>query len=762
MWMKCWYLLKNKSRLLKIKDILLNKPSQTSVQFAKEMGVDLGTCYRYLKLFHPQVDLKKVKNKYTIRIISKQRIYDKYKQILKEADIFDGVRELAKKLKREGYTLPEISKEIFTVYNYKILPGRLSQLTKHIKREEEGQRRFDKTISIFRRKAVLINLKSNKKLFKKHWKRIIPIIAKKALLVNTKKILDTGMSVQKIRLLGHAIFDGSISKTKNNYYVVSYTNIHENLINQFISDVKMVYGLKPTDVRLRKDGTYVARFCSINLVGDLLRLKKKLPYILGANELKASFLRSFWDDEGCVNWRSQQDKVGYVHITRQLEGFSKDKKILELLAQTHKSLGVATSVEGNKIIIRDRTNLKKFEEKVNFTEGIKVCKGISAFRGLEKRRLLHLMVNDFTQKRHKLYIRTYGCAANQADSELLKASLLKIGYTIVSNQNNAEIIIFNTCSVKGSTEEKIFNALRQIPSDKKIIVTGCLPSTNKQRFDREVNYSALLGSSCGNKIIDAIKAVEDGKKIVDLSQNMPSCLMPQINKEIGILVVSYGCLSSCAYCSTKLARGNLRSYKINDLIKKCKYLVKHGAKKILLTAQDTGVYGLDIGTNLPELLKAIATLKGDFKIRIGMMNPKYALRYVDDLIDIYKNPKIIKFIHIPIQAGSDEVLRRMNRNYTADDFKKLIKKLKAGVPQIIISTDIICGFPEETEEDFQKTINLVKEIKPEVINISKFYPRPGTKAAAMKQLTTNVIKERSRRISELVKVMRRFNKQITV
>ena len=359
----------------------------------------------------------------------------------------------------------------------------------------------------------------------------------------------------------------------------------------------------------------------------------------------------------------------------------------------------------------------------------------------------------------KIYIETYGCAANKADENIVRTILKDDSF--VKSPKSADLIIILSCGVKGSTENKILNRLEEL-RDKKLIVGGCLPKIlGKKIRERFPNFS-MVGPDQIADIQNIIGRVMTNEIVIELSEKVCPHIVADVKDIIQAIAICSGCLGDCAYCATKIAKGRLKSYSVEAIVASVRKAVDNGAKKILLTAQDTGVYGLDIGTNLPDLLKAIVTLKEDFKIRVGMMNPRYASKYVDDLIEVYKNPKIIKFIHIPVQAGSDEVLTRMNRNYTIDDFKKLVKKLRVGISKLIISTDIICGFPEETEEDFQKTIDLIKEIKPDVINISKFYLRPGIKAAEMKQLPSNIIKERSRRISELVKGMRRFNKQITV
>ena len=227
-------------------------------------------------------------------------------------------------------------------------------------------------------------------------------------------------------------------------------------------------------------------------------------------------------------------------------------------------------------------------------------------------------------------------------------------------------------------------------------------------------------------------------------------------KEVQPIVVSRGCLGACTYCATKNARGNLHSYTIKNVVERVKDAVKKGAKKILLTSEDMGCYGKDIGVNLADLLKEIVKIPGDFEVRVGMMNPTFALEFLDDLVKVFKNEKIIKFLHIPVQSGNDVVLKRMNRAYAVEDFEKIVDYFRNEIPEIIISTDIICGFPGETELQFEDSLNLIKKVEPEVLNISKFYPRPGTPAKNMKQLSTRTIKERSIRMSKLFKELRKI------
>jgi len=210
-------------------------------------------------------------------------------------------------------------------------------------------------------------------------------------------------------------------------------------------------------------------------------------------------------------------------------------------------------------------------------------------------------------------------------------------------------------------------------------------------------------------------------------------------------------LGDCSFCITKLAKGNLQSFPKEDIINEIKKRIEEGYKRINLTSTDNGCYGLDINTSLVSLLKNITEIPGDFKIRIGMINPNYAKLYLNDLIKIYKSDKIIKFLHIPVQSGSNKILKDMNRKYKVQDFINVVSKFRKNILGINISTDIIVGYPTESEEDFEETLNLVKKIKPEVLNISKFTSRPGTKASRLKQLKTEEIKRRSVILTNLYK-----------
>jgi 2-methylthioadenine synthetase len=229
---------------------------------------------------------------------------------------------------------------------------------------------------------------------------------------------------------------------------------------------------------------------------------------------------------------------------------------------------------------------------------------------------------------------------------------------------------------------------------------------------------------------------------------------------VGIVEIASGCMSECTFCQTKLSKGDLSSYRLGDIVRQVQTEIKEGCKEVWLTSTDNGCYGLDIGTDLPTLVNTVTEIPGDFMIRVGMMNPMYMPRIKTNLIESYDNDKVFKFLHIPVQSGSDKVLNDMKRGHTSETFREIVKKVKERFENFTISTDIIVGFPSETEEDFQKTITLLDETKPDVVNLSKYSARPGTDAAELKQIDAAEIKRRSKVIFEQInKISMESNKK---
>lgn len=221
------------------------------------------------------------------------------------------------------------------------------------------------------------------------------------------------------------------------------------------------------------------------------------------------------------------------------------------------------------------------------------------------------------------------------------------------------------------------------------------------------------------------------------------------NECTAILPISQGCLGNCSYCLTKLARGQLMSYPTSGLIKRFNDYIDNGAKEILVSAQDTACYGYDIGTNLISLLSLMLKKDGDYRIRIGMMTPDHLRFILYDLMEAMKDPRIYKFLHIPVQSGSDKILKLMNRNYTVDDFMDTIRVVRSYFPDISISTDVICGFPGESVEDHMASINLIQRLQANKLNITRFSPRYGTIAATMEQVNGRISNERSKELTRV-------------
>ena len=233
----------------------------------------------------------------------------------------------------------------------------------------------------------------------------------------------------------------------------------------------------------------------------------------------------------------------------------------------------------------------------------------------------------------------------------------------------------------------------------------------------------------------------------EIKINLPKI---RLSKVIGIVPIASGCVDHCAYCSVKLIKGHIYSYPKEKIIEEIKKNLKNDCREIWLTSQDNGSYGLDEGEyKLIDLMKEILKIRADFKVRLGMLNPRHALQMLDGLIEIYQDNKMFKFIHLPVESGNNEILTLMRRKYNVFEYKSMIDKLRNKVENITIATDMIAGFPTENEIQFHDSLQLISEIKPDILNISRFHPRPNTRAAKLKQIEGSKIKQRSREMTLL-------------
>ena len=344
-----------------------------------------------------------------------------------------------------------------------------------------------------------------------------------------------------------------------------------------------------------------------------------------------------------------------------------------------------------------------------------------------------------------------------ADGEILAGCLAQAGFQLAASEAEANVLIYNTCAVKGPTENRIINVVKHAPKGKKLIVAGCLPMINFERLRREVRFEGAVGPSVGKEIVDVVTRVAAGERVVDLDRlnGKPKLDLPRIksNPVVSVVPVNYGCLGSCAYCCVVFARGQLRSYSLKEVLDRIRSDVADGAREVWVTSQDTACYGRDLRSNLAELLQALDGLPGDFKVRVGMMTPNMVTDMQNRLIDAFESDKVFKFLHLPLQTGDDETLKRMRRFYTTTEFKGIVDSFRAQFPELTLATDVIVGFPGETAQAFEKTLEFLEEVKPDVTNVSKFFARPKTSAAQMKDglVSQEEVKRRSTAAAKLAK-----------
>ncbi|OGI14841.1 hypothetical protein A3K63_03975 [Candidatus Micrarchaeota archaeon RBG_16_49_10] len=354
----------------------------------------------------------------------------------------------------------------------------------------------------------------------------------------------------------------------------------------------------------------------------------------------------------------------------------------------------------------------------------------------------------------RVFIETYGCSTNHSDSEIMKG-ILSRDYSIVDSPSESDLNIINTCIVKTPTENRMKFRIRELSKSKRpLIVAGCMSDTEKKIVERINPNASLVGSNSVENIGAVVEKTLVGERVVLLEYGKKAKVeLPKMRKNsvIDIIQVASGCMGSCSFCQTRLARGTLKSYPPKLIYRSMEKGLSEGCKEFWLTSQDMGCYGLDIGLSLPQLLDGISGIDGKFLVRVGMMNPTHVRDFIDQLISSYRLDRIFKFLHLPVQSGSDRILRLMERNYKVDDFKDIVGKFRREFPSFILSTDMIVGFPGETASDFKKSMGLVKKVRPDVVNISAFGSRPGTKAAGMEQLPMAVIRDRTSEMSALVK-----------
>lgn len=350
----------------------------------------------------------------------------------------------------------------------------------------------------------------------------------------------------------------------------------------------------------------------------------------------------------------------------------------------------------------------------------------------------------------KIWLEAYGCSASFADSEMITGLVVNGGHTIAESPKDADLSLIVTCSVKDATADKMIHRIKTLKT-KPLVVAGCLPKAETSTVEKFSPKASMLGPNSIGRTLEVIDLALRGKRTLALEDSDISKVgLPKVrlNPAVGIVEIASGCMSECTFCQTKLAKGDLQSFRVGDIVRQVRQEVKDGCCEIWLTSTDNGCYGLDIGTDLPGLVESVSGIESDFMIRVGMMNPMYMPRIRDGLLKSFESPKVFKFLHVPVQSGSNKVLKEMKRGHTADIFRKAVMLFREKFEKFTVSTDIIVGFPTETREDFAQTLSLIEETRPDIINLSRYSARPGTKAAEMEQIPVSEVMSRSKLVFE--------------
>lgn len=348
----------------------------------------------------------------------------------------------------------------------------------------------------------------------------------------------------------------------------------------------------------------------------------------------------------------------------------------------------------------------------------------------------------------RYWLEAYGCSASFADASMIAGQLEQAGYTRVDSPERADLNIIVTCTVKTPTAQRMRHRISRLTGvGKPLIVAGCMPKTELGAILAINPQVGLVGPQSIDRILEvADTLLKEGRPLWALEDSgRPKLELPtvRLNPVVEIVEIASGCLSACSFCQVKLAKGVLKSYPPEMVVRAVSRAVRAGCREVWLTSTDNGCYGFDLGTNLARLLREVATVDGDFWVRVGMLNPAHLRRYLGELVEAFRLERVFKFLHLPVQSGSDRVLRQMARGHTVEEFVEAVREFRSAIPGITISTDIIVGYPTEREVDFEATVQLLKEVEPDVVNLSRFSKRPGTRAAQLPQLPNTVVKERS-------------------
>ncbi len=351
---------------------------------------------------------------------------------------------------------------------------------------------------------------------------------------------------------------------------------------------------------------------------------------------------------------------------------------------------------------------------------------------------------------------TLGCKVNQYETNAIKQKFLEENYNIIDFEESADVYVVNTCTVTNMSDRKSRQIIRKAKMHNKnaiLVVTGCYVQVAKEQLEQMKEIDIVIGNQEKKNIISYIQKYQKEREeyISDILQEKTFAEFGTTiytDKTRAVVKVQDGCDRFCSYCIIPYTRGRIRSRKLQDIISEIQEIAKKGIKEVVITGIHLASYGRDSKTSLIDLLKQINKIQGIRRIRLGSLEP--TLMQKDFIEQLVKLEKICDHFHLSLQSGCNETLQRMNRRYTIEEFYEGIKRLRENFPNVSLTTDIIVGFPGETEEEFQTTYEFLKKVKFYKMHVFKYSPRKGTKAATMpNQIEGNIKEKRSKKLIEL-------------
>ena len=370
------------------------------------------------------------------------------------------------------------------------------------------------------------------------------------------------------------------------------------------------------------------------------------------------------------------------------------------------------------------------------------------------------------------YVETYGCQQNEADSERIRGLLIESGYAITDTAEGADVVVMNTCAIREHAEQRVFGNLGALTHTKrrhscqKIFLCGCMAGQEHvvERIKKSFPHVDGVFSTHHLWQFPEIlhRVLTTGKRTYftqDEAGSIAEGLPQQRDNDLKAWVsIMYGCNNFCTYCIVPYVRGRERSRKAEDILAECRSLVQRGIKDITLLGQNVNSYGKDLeeGIDFADLLMRIVQIPGDFLVRFMTSHPRDASQKLFDTMA--SSPKIAKQLHLPFQSGSSRVLKAMNRHYDRETYLEKVRYAKSVMPELVLTSDVIVGFPGETEEEFQETISLIEEVRYDSLFTFIFSPRAGTPAATMEDPTPK--QEKNRRFDALCAVQNSISEQL--